>query len=175
MKTGPRENRLTWADSHMLAALMAGYSRSPDPNTQVGAVIVSPKNRRVASGYNSFPNGVGTHHFSWERKAEDPLDTKYPYVVHAEKNSIYNAVGPVEGCTLYVTMYPCNECAKDIIQAGIKKVVFLTDPYKDGWQARAATAMFDHLDIETVQHVWDDKEAVLACLTNLSNLIRSSA
>jgi dCMP deaminase len=157
----------------MLAALLAAQ-RSPDPSTQVGAVIVNKKNRRLASGYNSYPNGVGTHHFSWARKHDDPLQTKYPYVVHAEKNSIYNAVGNVEGCTLYVTMFPCNECAKDIIQAGITKLVWLTDPYRDGWQAKAAAAMFDHLDIETKQHVWEDKEAVLECLSNLSNLISSS-
>lgn len=174
MLVGPRTSRLSWADSHMVTAMFAGQSRSPDPNTQVGAVIVNSRNRVVASGYNSFPNGICLTRFSWAREHEDPLQTKYPYVVHAEKNSIYNAVGPVEGCTLYVTMYPCNECAKDIIQAGITKIVYLFNPYKDGWQAKASQRMLEHLDIEIVQHVWDDKEAVLQCLAKLSNLIQSS-
>jgi dCMP deaminase len=155
----------------MLTALLAAETRSPDPNTQVGAVIVNNKNRHVASGYNSYPNGVNTKHFSWNRKADSPLDTKYPYVVHAEKNAIYNAVGSVEGCTLYVTLYPCNECAKDIIQAGIKEVVFLKNLYEDQWQTQAAKAMFDHLDIKVRQYRWNNKELVSQCLLNLSKLM----
>lgn len=136
----------------MLEAILAS-KRSPDPNTQVGSCIVTPNNRIVASGYNSFPNGISTRAFSWARKG-DALDCKYFYVVHAEKNAIHNATGSVEGCTVYVTMYPCNECAKDIIQSGITKVVYLTDPYQDQPWRIAAERMFDQIDIPTEQHVW---------------------
>jgi len=153
-KVVPRKERLNWQDYHMLQALVAAQ-RSPDPNTQVGACIVDIKNRTLGLGYNGFPRGISTSQFPWEREGKDPLKTKYPFVVHAEKNAIYNANSSVAGGTLYVTMYPCNECAKDIIQAGIKEVRYLTNPYKDEWFTRAADRMFQNLDIITIQHKWD--------------------
>lgn len=167
----PRTRRLRWSDRHMLEALLSA-GRSPDPNTQVGACIVNNRNRIVASGYNSFPNGISTHMFSWTREHKDKLETKYPYVVHAEKNAIYNATGSVESCTLYATMYPCNECAKDIIQAGIKKVVYLDDPYHDAWFTEAARRLFECLDITVHQHQWSDDTA-LSYLRELCQKIES--
>lgn len=157
----------------MLEAMLAAQ-RSPDPSTQVGACIVNERNRIVASGYNSFPNGIRTNVFPWEREADSPLGTKYPYVVHAEKNAIYNAEGSVEGGTLYVTLYPCCECCKDIIQARIKKIIYLSNPYKDTWQCQAAQRMFEHIDMSIEQHKWQDKELTLSCLSKLSEMIESS-
>ena len=152
----------------MLLAISAAQ-RSPDPNTQVGACIVDKKNRVLGLGYNGFPRGISNHGFPWNREGE-PLETKYPYIVHAEKNAIYNANGPIEGAKLFVTMYPCNECAKDIIQAGIKEIHYLTNPYKDTWAAKAADKMFQFLDIITIQHTWDI-DRILLCLQNITHLI----
>lgn len=152
-RLGPREERLSWPDYHMLLALVAS-GRSPDPNTQVGAVLVNKQNQILATGYNGFPRGITTNVFPWDRDKENPLDNKYAYVVHAEKNAVVNANASVAGATCYVTMFPCNECAKDLIQAGVKKIVYLENPYKDGWQSQAAERMFQHLDIQMVQHRW---------------------
>src|SRR3972149_3935135 len=170
MKSNFREDRLAWPDRFMLEALLAAQ-RSPDPNTQVGACIVNMYNRIVASGYNSFPNGICTSVFPWDRDNVDPLKTKYPFVVHAEKNAIYNRTDSIAGCTLYVTMYPCNECTKDIIQARIAKVVYLSNPYKDTWQVEASAMMFQALDLPIIEHKWADKKSVLSCLQKLSNLV----
>lgn len=157
----------------MLEALLAAQ-RSPDPSTQVGACIVNEHNRIVASGYNSYPNGICSSAFPWERNDADPLKTKYPFVVHGEKNAIYNATSSVAGCTLYVTMYPCNECAKDIIQARIGKIVYLNNPYKDTWQVKASEQMFQMLDLPVAQHTWANRETVLSCLQKLSSLVQST-
>jgi dCMP deaminase len=157
----------------MLEALFAAQ-RSPDPNTQVGAVIVNSMNRRIASGYNAWPNNIPTDALFWARDDKDPLKTKYPFVVHAEKNAIYNAVGSVAGCTLYVTLYPCNECAKDIIQAGITRVVYLSNKYAGIWQTEASALMFKLAGVSTQQHEWEDKATVLSCLKDLSKVISNT-
>ena len=133
----PRADRLSWDDHHMLMALVTAQ-RSPDPNTQVGACIVDKDNLILGTGYNAFPRGVPSNAFPWDRQTVSIVHSKYPYVVHAEKNAISNALGSVEGGTLYVTMYPCNECAKDIIQAGIKEIVYLTNPYEKQWQTQTS-------------------------------------
>ena len=169
----PRANRLSWHDRHMLEAILAS-KRSADPNTQVGACIVSPKNKTLSTGYNGFPNKVGTCAFSWARDGEDPLKTKYPFIVHAEKNAIYNSSSSVEGATLYVTMYPCNECAKDIIQSGIKRIIYLSNPYINTWQVKAAEQLFHILDLPATQHKWDKKDIVLSCLQEIVELINST-
>lgn len=158
-----REDRLNWNDYHMLLALVAAQ-RSPDPNTQVGACIVDKSNRILGLGYNGFPRGISTQQFPWNREGP-PLETKYPYVVHAEKNAIYNANKSVIGSKLYVTHFPCNECAKDIIQAGIKEIHYLSNPYKDEWSTKASDKMFQVLDIVTIQHQWDINK-ILSCLLN---------
>lgn len=136
-------------------------TRSPDPNTQVGACLVDKKNRILGTGYNAWPRGICSSGLPWDRNG-DPFDVKYAYVVHAEKNAIFNALGPVDGATLYVTMYPCNECAKDIIQAGVSKIIYLDNPYESLWQTRAAKRMFEMLDIPVRKHEWyQDPQTIL--------------
>lgn len=150
----PRADRLRWHDHHMLLALVTAQ-RSPDPNTQVGACIVDEKNRVISLGYNGPPRGIGVTAMPWNKEGKDPADTKYAFVMHAEANAILNCGGrSLEGASLYVTMYPCNECAKLIVSSGIKKIQFLANPYVETWQCRAAKQMFDTLDIPTHQHQW---------------------
>lgn len=123
--------------------------RSKDPRTQVGACIVDGDDRILSMGYNGMPRGCDDKDFPWDREAEDILDTKYPYVVHAELNAILNyRRGTLQGSTLYVTLFPCNECAKAIIQAGIKKVVY----GKEYRSSEASKRMFDAAGVEYVKH-----------------------
>lgn len=113
-----------------MGVAMLAACRSKDPNTQVGACIVSPDNIIISTGYNGMPKGCSDDEFPWEREAEHEVQTKYPYVVHAELNAILNANGrDLSGSRIYVALFPCNECAKAIIQSGIKEVVYLSDKY----------------------------------------------
>jgi dCMP deaminase len=160
-------NRLSWSDRFMLEAVISSY-RSPDPNTKVGAAIITPDCKIIANGYNGFPKGIGNHTFSWDRENNDPLKTKYPYVVHAEKNAIHNANQKIHNCTLYVTMYPCNECAKDIILAGIKEVVYLTNKHENTWQVKASKEMFEVLDISVKQYTWNDPNYIKNMFNNIA-------
>ena len=155
----------------MLQAIVASW-RSPDPNTQVGAAVVDRNNCVVSTGYNGFPRGIANTSLPWNRDKEDPLENKYAYVVHAEKNAIVNAGFWLPGHTLYVTMHPCNSCAKDIIQAGIKDIIYLENPYKDLWATKAAARMFELLDIKTSQHRWQNPETVSLYLDNLCKSVR---
>ncbi len=124
-----RKDYISWDEYFMGVALLASM-RSKDPNTQVGACIVDAGNRIVSTGYNGFPHGCSDDEFPWEREACDQNDTKYPFVVHAELNAILNAGGrPLADTRIYVALFPCNECAKAIIQAGIREVVYLSDKY----------------------------------------------
>ncbi|MBO4870134.1 MAG: dCMP deaminase family protein [Clostridia bacterium] len=121
-----RSDYINWDEYFMSVAVLAAM-RSKDPNTQVGACIVGEDKRIISTGYNGFPRGCSDDDFPWDREGEE---TKYPFVVHAELNAILNAGGRnVNGATLYVGLFPCNECAKAIIQAGIKEVVYLSDKY----------------------------------------------
>lgn len=116
--------------------------RSKDPNTQVGACIVNDDNRIVSVGYNGFPRGCSDEDFPWERKADNQNDTKYPFVCHAELNAILNSNGiGVKGSRIYVALFPCNECAKAIIQAGIKEIIYISDKYYDTDNNRASRRM----------------------------------
>ena len=139
-----REEYLTWDEYFMgIAKLTAG--RSKDPNTQVGACIVSKDNRILSTGYNGAPNNFNDDDFPWERDG-NPLDTKYMYVCHAEANAIDNFRGykkEMVDSRIYVDLFPCNECAKKIIQNGIKEVVYLSDKYKDSESTIAAKKLFD--------------------------------
>jgi dCMP deaminase len=162
----PRKDRLEWNDHHMMMALLTSQ-RSPDPNTQVGACIVDDKHRILGTGYNSFPRGICSSAFSWDRENPDPLKNKYAYVVHAEKNAISNTLVSIRNTTLFVTLFPCNECMKDIIQAGIRKVIYLDDKYKDQWTVKAAKQMADLVDLEHQQYI-PSKHIALA-LTSISN------
>ena len=124
---GKKLDVLNWEEYFMgLAHLSA--KRSKDPNTSVGAAIVDDNNHVVSIGYNGFPKGCSDDEFPWEREG-DILNTKYEFVVHAELNAILNAKTNLEGCTIYVSLFPCNECAKAIIQSGIKKIVYESDKY----------------------------------------------
>lgn len=124
-----REEYISWDEYFMGVALLAA-ERSKDPNTQVGACIVDSENRIVSTGYNGFPYGCSDDEYPWSRTGEDAAATKYGYVVHAELNAILNARGRnVEGTRIYVALFPCNECAKAIIQSGIREVVYLSDKY----------------------------------------------
>lgn len=122
-----REEVLSW-DAYFIGLAHLSALRSKDPSTQVGAVIVSPENRIVGIGYNGFPNGCNDDDFPWDRDGAFQ-DTKYPYVVHAELNAILNSKQDLRGCSIYVSLFPCNECAKAIIQSGISKIVYESDKY----------------------------------------------
>ncbi len=137
-----RSDYISWDEYFMGIAMLSSY-RSKDPNTRVGACIVNDKNRIMSMGYNGFPMGCSDDEFPWERSGED-YDTKYPYVCHAELNAILNAKGTnLDGCKIYVALFPCNECAKAIIQCGIKEVVYLSDKYDGTPMNRASKRMFD--------------------------------
>ena len=115
-------NYISWDEYFMGVALLSSY-RSKDPNTKVGACIVNKHKRIVGIGYNGFPYGCSDDEFPWERDG-DFCNTKYPYVVHAEPNAILNSTSDLHGATLYVSLFPCNECMKLIIQSGIKEIVY---------------------------------------------------
>lgn len=135
-----RTNYISWDEYFMGVALLAAQ-RSKDPNTQVGACIVSQDNIILSTGYNGLPNGCSDDEFPWEREGEE---TKYPYVVHAELNAILNSGGRwLKGAKLYVALFPCNECAKAIIQSGIREVIYLNDKYADTVNVRASKRMMD--------------------------------
>ena len=137
-----RSDYLTWDEYFMGVALLSSY-RSKDPNTQVGACIVNAHNKIMSVGYNGFPVGCSDDEFPWERDGE-AYDTKYPYVCHAELNAILNNAGAdLHGCRIYVALFPCNECAKAIIQCGIQEVVYLSDKYADTPMTRASKRMFN--------------------------------
>ncbi|CAI5696454.1 unnamed protein product [Oreochromis niloticus] len=135
----------TWTDllidaDYFMAVAVLSAKRSKDPNTQVGACLVDQDNKIIGTGHNCMPNG-GDGKLPWNRDG-DKLDTKYMYVCHAELNAIVNAGKvDVKGCTMYVTLFPCNECAKLIIQAGITKVVYLSDKYQKYPETEASKKM----------------------------------
>ena len=129
-------------------ALLAA-KRSKDPNTQVGACIVNSSNKIMSIGYNGLPAGCDDDVFPWEREGENSYDTKYPYVCHAELNAILNNRGAdLGGCSIYVALFPCCECAKAIIQSGIKKVLYISDKYGKSDSVRASKRMFDAAGVE---------------------------
>ncbi len=140
-----RKDYISWDEYFMGVALLSAM-RSKDPHTQVGACIVNQKKRIIGIGYNGFPYGVEDDTFPWVKKG-DWLNTKYPYVVHAEPNAILNSTVSLDNSTLYVTLFPCNDCAKLIIQSGIKELVYLEDKYHDQDSFTASRRMFDSAKI----------------------------
>nr|XP_020658678.1 deoxycytidylate deaminase [Pogona vitticeps] len=138
-----REDYLEWPEYFMAVAFLSAQ-RSKDPHSQVGACIVNSENKIVGIGYNGMPNGCSDDSLPWTRIGDNKLDTKYPYVCHAELNAIMNKnSADVKGCSMYVALFPCNECAKLIIQAGIKEVIFMSDKYHDTPEMTAARRLFD--------------------------------
>ena len=157
-----RKDYLTWEEYFMGIAKLSAM-RSKDPNTQVGACIVSNDNRILSIGYNGCPNGFDDSEFPWEREGK-PLDTKYMYVCHAEMNAILNYRGSrleLEGAKIYVDLFPCNECAKLIIQSGIKEVIYLSDKYKDTDGVIASKRMLDTCGVKYRQLKENVKEIKL--------------
>jgi dCMP deaminase len=132
---------ISW-DQYFLGISKLSAMRSKDPNTKVGACIVSDDNRIVGVGYNGLPYGCEDDVFPWQNQG-DFCDTKYPYVVHAELNAILNSVKSLKNCRIYVSLFPCNECAKAIIQSGIKEVIYSDDKYKDSDSVKASKRMFE--------------------------------
>jgi len=117
---------LSWDEYFMGVAILSSF-RSKDPNSGVGACIVNRKNRIVGVGYNGFPTGCHDDELPWGKEG-DYLDTKYPYVCHAELNAILNSTTDLSDCVIYLSLFPCNECAKSIIQSGIREIVYMNDP-----------------------------------------------
>lgn len=142
-----RLDYLSW-DEYFMAVALLSAQRSKDPNTQVGACIVNQEKKIVGVGYNGFPIGCSDDELPWGREG-DPLDTKYPYVCHAELNAILNSIpGNLKDCAIYTVLFPCNECAKVIIQAGIKNIIYLVDKYAATDSIKAAKILFKQAGVE---------------------------
>lgn len=155
-----RKDYISW-DEYFMGVAMLASMRSKDPNTQVGACIVSKENKILSIGYNGFPNGCSDDEFPWAREGEMG-ETKYAYVSHAELNAILNyRGGSLENTKVYVSLFPCNECAKALIQAGIKSVVYAGDKY-DGTPANlAAKKMFKAAGVEYREYTYTGREVVI--------------
>lgn len=137
---------ISWDEYFMGIALFSMY-RSKDPSTKVGACIVNEDKHIVGVGYNGMPNGCSDEEFPWNREGTFG-ENKYAYVVHAELNAILNANTSVKGCSVYTSLFPCNECCKAIIQSGIKEVIYLSDKYKDSDVTRASKKMLEAAGIQ---------------------------
>ena len=149
-----RSDYISW-DEYFMGIAELSALRSKDPSTQVGACIVSADNKILSMGYNGFPKGCSDDIFPWTKiQAEhDPYNAKYVYVTHAELNAILNyRGGSLEEAKIYVTLFPCNECAKAIIQAGIKTMVFREDKYADTPSVRASKRMLDAAGVRYYQY-----------------------
>jgi len=155
-KTEARKDYLSWDDTFMLMADLISQ-RSKDPNTQTGAVIVDQENIILGMGYNGWPRGVKQESFPWDREGgyekEEFLNTKYPYVVHSEVNAIFNTSKSVKGSKIYAHLFPCNDCAKAIIQTGITEVIYREHKYKDVDIFIAAQKLFDAAGIKYRQYI----------------------
>lgn len=144
-----RTNYINW-DEYFMGVAKLSAMRSKDPSTQVGACIVSEDNRILSTGYNGAPNGIDDDDFSWNRDGA-PLETKYMFVCHAELNAILNYKGSkheLENSRMYVNLFPCNECAKVIIQSGIKELIYFSDKYSNSDSAIAAKMMFESAGVK---------------------------
>ncbi|XP_017892524.1 deoxycytidylate deaminase [Ceratina calcarata] len=159
--SGKRENYISWPEYFMAVAFLSA-KRSKDPRTQVGACIVNEENKIVGIGYNGMPIGCNDDQFSWIKDTSDPLRTKSLYVCHAELNAVLNKnSSSVKGCTIYVALFPCNECAKIIIQSGIKSVVYVSDKHSHKKETKAAKKMFDAAGVEYSQYVPKSKQVII--------------
>ena len=141
---------ISW-DEYFMGVAKLSAKRSKDPNTQVGCCIVNQDKRIVAVGYNGLPKNCIDEDYPWTSRVGDLHETKYAYVVHAELNAILNATTPLKGCTLYVTLYPCNECVKSIIQSGISEVIFEDNKYEGANFDLAAKKMLQSANIKIRQ------------------------
>ncbi len=146
-----RKDYLSW-DAYFMGIAILSAQRSKDPGTQVGACIVGKDNKILSVGYNGMPIGCADDTMPWARDGE-PMDTKYLFVCHAELNAILNySGGNLQGSTVYTTLFPCNECAKALIQSGVKRVVYLSDKYSDSDSVRASKMMFHMTGVDFVKY-----------------------
>ena len=164
-----RKGYITW-DEYFMGVAKLSAMRSKDPSTQVGACIVSEDNKILSMGYNGFPKGCSDDEFPWGKGDPDDYNDKYLYVTHSElKDDPYNAKyfysthgelnailnyrgGSLEGSKLYVTLFPCNECAKAIIQAGIRTIIYESDKYADTPATRASKRMLNAAGVRYYQY-----------------------
>lgn len=161
-----RKDYLSW-DEYFMGIAKLSALRSKDPSTQVGACIVSSDNRILSMGYNGTPNGFDDQDFPWDREGH-ALNTKYLYVCHAELNAILNFRGhkrDFEGAKIYVALFPCNECAKAIIQSGIKEVIYLSDKYKDQDNFKASKILFDKCNVKYRELIVEKNKKICIDLT----------
>ena len=143
-----RSEYLSW-DEYFMGIAILSAERSKDNSTQVGACIVNKEHRILTVGYNGMPTGCSDDEMPWERDGDDPLKTKYAYVCHAELNAILNSsTASLKNAILYTTLFPCNECAKAIIQSGISEIIYLSDKYADTPSVIASKRMFDMVGIK---------------------------
>lgn len=146
-KLKKRQDYISWDEYFMGVALLSA-KRSKDPSTQVGACIVNNQNKIVGAGYNGLPMGCDDDVFPWEKNG-DFLETKYPYICHAELNAILNNIGmDLKGCKIYTALFPCNECSKAIIQSGISEVIYLSDKYEGNDVFKASKIMLDKAGVQ---------------------------
>ncbi|XP_054262209.1 deoxycytidylate deaminase [Macrosteles quadrilineatus] len=156
-----RKDYLEWQEYFMSVAFLAA-KRSKDPCSQVGACIVNKDMKIVGTGYNGMPIGCSDDDFPWRKESDNAFNTKYLYVCHAEMNAILNKnSADVKGCTIYVGLFPCNECAKIIIQSGISEVVYLSDKHAHKVETKAAKRMFDAAGVKYTQYIPRNKKVVI--------------
>jgi len=162
LKMAKRTDYLDWTD-YFLSVAMLSAMRSKDPSTQVGACIVNEEKRIVGIGYNGFPKGCGDDELPWNRSSEKgENDTKYPYVCHAEMNAIMNKnSSSCRDCTMYVVLFPCNDCAKLVIQAGIRRVVYISDKYARTSSVIASKRLFAMAGVQCTQYVPRTKSVLI--------------
>ena len=151
-----REDYISW-DEYFMGVAMLSAARSKDPNTQGGACIVSEDNTILSMGYNGFPIGCSDDEFPWNRDGE-PYDNKYFYTTHSELNAILNyRGGSLEGSKLYVTLFPCNECAKAVIQSGIRTIIYADDKYADTPAVRASKRMLNAAGVKLIPYTFSGR------------------
>lgn len=156
-----RNDYISWDEYFMGVAILSG-KRSKDPSTQVGCCIVSQDNRILSMGYNGLPRGCSDDEFPWTRDGEDPLETKYLYTVHSELNAILNYEGPsLSGSKIYVSLFPCNECTKAIIQCGIKEIIYGSDKYADTVSVIASKRMLDAAGVRYYPYHKTEREVTM--------------
>ena len=155
-----RKDYISWDEYFMGVAMLTGM-RSKDPNTQVGACIVSADHKILSMGYNGLPTGCSDDEFPWGREG-DPLENKYLFTTHSELNAILNySGGSLEGSTIYVSLFPCNECAKAIIQAGIKRIVYDSDKYDGTPSVIASKRMLTAAGVKLQKYVHTNREVTI--------------
>lgn len=152
-------------DSIFMSCARIMATRSKDPSTQVGACIVGTDNRMLTMGYNGTPKGWKDSEFPWGKNYADIAKEfeKYGSVVHAEANAIANykgMTGDLKDATIYVTLFPCSNCAKLLVQFGVKKVIYYSDMYKDTEDNRVAKRIFEYCGIEYQQFTPDEVKEI---------------